>query len=186
MALMALSCQWSRARLCACAVGLLFHGKEARQRSLPPPLSDSVWKGTVLVHREEAGTRAGVEKRFYSFICDHPALHTQFFSAHLLILALAAIQRAIHWLQSGGAEQDGKDVWLSGQEEHSSHHGEFGVHSNAAEAIVVFDLVARACRMSPGRRGPCASASSAAALLATSQLGAERAAADPAAVFVYY
>lgn len=44
---MALSCQWSRARLCACALGLLFPGKEARQRSLPPPLLDSVWKGTV-------------------------------------------------------------------------------------------------------------------------------------------
>lgn len=71
MVLAALSCQWSRARLCACAV-VSFHRDEARQRSLPslPPLSPlslrlgkkkKVW--CIGGDRAAARTRSGVERQ---------------------------------------------------------------------------------------------------------------------------
>lgn len=68
MALVALSCQWSRARLCACSLGF-FYGEEAQEWSLPPLLSDSFWEGKVWCiggDREAARTRSGVEREFDS------------------------------------------------------------------------------------------------------------------------
>lgn len=57
--------------------------------------------------------------------------------------------------------------------------GEGGRCSDAGPVLVVSGFAAGAWRTSPGRRRPCAPASSAAEI---SQLGAERAAADRAAV----
>lgn len=74
MALLALSCQWSRARLCACSVGF-FYVEEARPWSLPPLLSDSVWEGKVWCiggDREAARTRSGVEIVWFFFFSSYP------------------------------------------------------------------------------------------------------------------
>lgn len=107
MALLALSCQWSRARLCACSVGF-FYVEEARPWSLPPLLSDSVWEGKVWCiggDREAARTRSGVELVwgvFFSFLqirglprihCDHPGCSSPLFFIIIIILILVSTRR---------------------------------------------------------------------------------------------
>ena len=91
--------------------GSFFHGKEARQRSLPPLLSDSVWEGTVLVHREAARTRTGVERRFEFFNLPPPETDLRpprSLSSHLLILCCSS-----HWLICGPAARS-KTAKMSG------------------------------------------------------------------------
>lgn len=131
MALVALSCQWSRARLCACSVRF-FYGEEAHEWSLPPLLSDSVWEGKVWCiggDREAARTRSGVERQFDSLRLWPPKDQLRPSSSSSPPSSFQpAVIRTSRCIDSGprrsARRTTGEDVWLSGQEEHPPHHSE--------------------------------------------------------------
>lgn len=88
MALVALSCQWSRARLCACSVRF-FYGEEARKAVppslpfLPPLLSDSVWEGTLWCIGRLPGREPELRDSLilYFFVASQAKDHPVFFAS---------------------------------------------------------------------------------------------------------